>query len=104
VWGAGWPPTTAGLLTGGGSLLALGAATTVIPPVGLALLAAGATLCVAGYLVRHPQWCRTALDVGGRALDAAWKVQTAPVRVASAAATKVTDGAKALLDEIPTPW
>ncbi|MDX6519655.1 MAG: hypothetical protein QOF08_260 [Gaiellales bacterium] len=101
---AGSAATTAGLLTGGGSLLALGAATTVIPPVGLALLAAGATLCVAGYLVRHPQWCRTALDVGGRALDAAWKVQTAPVRVASAAATKATDGAKALLDGIPTPW
>jgi cell wall-associated NlpC family hydrolase len=101
---AGSAATTAGLLTGGGSLLALGAATTVVPPVGLALLAAGATLCVAGYLVRHPEWCRTALDVGGRVLDAAWKVQTAPVRVASTVATKVTDGAKAVLDEIPTPW
>jgi hypothetical protein len=101
---AGSAATTAGLLTGGGSLLALGAATTVIPPVGLTLLAAGATLCVTGYLVRHPKWCRTALDVGGRALDVAWKVQTAPVRAASAVATKVADGAKAVLDEIPTPW
>ena len=101
---AGSAATTAGLLTGGGGLLAMGAATTVVPPVGLALLAAGATLCVAGYLVRHPEWCRTALDVGGRALDAAWKVQTAPVRAASAVATKVAEGARAVLDEIPTPW
>jgi cell wall-associated NlpC family hydrolase len=101
---AGSAATTAGLLTGGGSLLALGAATTVVPPVGLALLAAGATLCVAGYLVRHPQWCRTALDVAGRALDVAWKVQTAPVRAASAVTSKVADGARAVLDAIPTPW
>ena len=27
------------------------------PPVGLTLIAVGAGLCVAGYLVRHPQWC-----------------------------------------------
>jgi cell wall-associated NlpC family hydrolase len=100
---AGSAATTAGLMTGG-SLLALGAATSVVPPVGLALIATGATLCAAGYLVRHPEWCRAALSAGGRALDLAWRVQTAPVRVAASAASAVADGAKSLVDAIPTPW
>jgi cell wall-associated NlpC family hydrolase len=100
---AGSATTTAGLMTGG-SLLALGAATSVVPPVGLALIATGATLCVAGYLVRHPEWCRAALSAGGRALDLAWRVQTAPVRVAASAASTVVDGAKSVIDAIPTPW
>jgi hypothetical protein len=100
---AGSAATTAGLTTGG-SLLALGAATSVVPPVGLALIATGATLCAAGYLVRHPEWCRAALSAGGRALDLAWRVQTAPVRVAASAASAVVDGAKSLVDAIPTPW
>jgi hypothetical protein len=95
--------TTAGLMTGG-SMLALGAATSVVPPVGLALIATGATLCAAGYLVRHPDWCRAALSAGGRALDLAWRVQAAPVRVAASAASSVVEGAKSVIDEIPTPW
>jgi hypothetical protein len=100
---AGSVATTAGLMTGG-SLLVLGAATSVVPPVGLALIATGATLCAAGYLVRHPGWCRAALSAGGRALDLAWRVQTAPVRVAASAASSVVDGAKSVMDAIPTPW
>jgi hypothetical protein len=70
----------------------------------LALIATGATLCAAGYLVRHPEWCRAALSAGGRALDLAWQVQTAPVRVAASAASAVVDGAKSVVDAIPTPW
>jgi hypothetical protein len=101
---AGSAATTVGLLTGGGSLLALGAATSVVPPVGLALIAAGATLCAVGYLVRHPEWCRAALSAGGRALDVAWRVQTAPIRVATSVASAASDGAKTVLDAIPTPW
>ncbi len=100
---AGSAATTAGLLSGG-SLLALGAATSVVPPVGLALIATGAVLCAAGYLVQHPAWCRSALSAGGRALDLAWRVQTAPVRVAAAAAGTVVDAAKSVVDAIPTPW
>ncbi len=101
---AGSAATTVGLLTGGGSLLALGAATSVVPPVGLALIAAGATLCAVGYLVRHPEWCRAALSAGGPALDVAWRVQTAPIRVGTSVASTVSDGAKTVLDAIPTPW
>jgi cell wall-associated NlpC family hydrolase len=100
---AGSAATTAGLMTGG-SLLALGAATSVVPPLGLALIVTGATLCAAGYLVRHPEWCRAALSAGGRALDLAWRVQTAPVRVAASAASTLVDGAKSVIDAIPTPW
>ena len=100
---AGSAATTAGLMTGG-SLLALGAATSVVPPVGLALIATGATLCAAGYLVRHPEWCRAARSTGGRALDLAWRVQTAPVRVAASAASSVVDSAKSVIHAIPTPW
>jgi hypothetical protein len=31
-------------------------------------------------------------------------VQTAPVRVAASAASTVVDGAKSVIDAIPTPW
>ena len=101
---AGSAATTAGLLTGGGSLLALGAATSVVPPVGLALITVGAALCVSGYLVRHPEWRRSAFSFGGRVLDLGWRAQTAPLRAASTAVSTVADGAKAVLDAIPTPW
>ena len=57
--------TTAGLMTAGGSLMAMGATTAVVPPVGLTLIAVGAGICVTGYLVRHPEWCRSALRVWG---------------------------------------
>ena len=80
---AGSAATTAGLVTAGGSLLAMGATTSVVPPVGLTLMAVGAGLCVGGYLVRHPEWCRRAIGLGGSALDTAWRVETAPVRVAA---------------------
>ena len=63
---AGSATATAGLATAGGSLVALGATTAVVPPVGLTLIAVGAGICVAGYLVRHPEWCRAALRVGSR--------------------------------------
>jgi cell wall-associated NlpC family hydrolase len=96
--------TTVGLASGGAALMTLGAGTAVIPPVGLALIATGATLCVAGYLVRHPEWCRSAIDVGGRVLDTAWKVQTAPARAVASAGGAVVKGAKAVLDAVPTPW
>ena len=101
---AGSAATTAGLLSAGGSMLALGAAGTVVPPVGLALIAVGAGLCLAGYLARHPEWCRAAVRLGGRALDLAWRVQTAPVRLAATAASAAADGARAVIDAIPTPW
>jgi hypothetical protein len=70
---AGYGLTTAGLLTAGDGLIVMGAATAEIPPLGLALCAAGAGLLVASYCYRY----RTQL---GRALDLAWRVQAAPVR------------------------
>ena len=96
--------TTAGLATAGGSLLALGATTSVIPPVGLGLMATGAALCAGGYLVRHPEWCRRALDAGGTALDLAWRVQTAPVRAVASVGGAVVDGVRSLASSFPTPW
>jgi hypothetical protein len=73
---------------------------TAIPPVGLALVAIGATVVVAGYLYRHPAWVRTAADAGGRALDLAWRVETAPVRIAASA----PGAARSVISSIPTPW
>jgi cell wall-associated NlpC family hydrolase len=101
---AGSVATTAGLATAGGSLIALGATASVIPPVGLGLMAAGAGLCVGGYLVRHPEWCRRGLRLGGAVLDTAWRVQTAPVRVAASVGGSVVDGARSLVSSLPTPW
>jgi cell wall-associated NlpC family hydrolase len=96
--------TTAGLMTAGGSLMAMGATTSVVPPVGLTLIAVGAGICVTGYLVRHPEWCRSAVRVGAKALDVAWRVQTAPVRAAASVASGVADRARSLAGSIPTPW
>jgi cell wall-associated NlpC family hydrolase len=101
---AGSIATTAGLATAGGSLIALGTGASVIPPVGLALMAAGAGLCVGGYLVRHPEWCRQALRAGGAALDLAWRVQSAPVRAAASVGGAVADGVRSIASSIPTPW
>jgi hypothetical protein len=101
---AGSVATTAGLATAGGSLLALGATTSVVPPVGLTLMAVGAGLCVGGYLVRHPQWCRRAIGLGGSALDTAWRVETAPVRVATSLGGHAAAAAKSVISSIPTPW
>jgi hypothetical protein len=101
---AGSAATTAGMVTAGGSLLALGTGTAVVPPVGLCLIGAGATLCVAGYLVEHPRWRNSAVRVGGRVLDVAWQAQTAPVRVAAGVAGKIADGARSVIGSIPTPW
>ena len=92
--------TTAGLMTAGGSLMAMGATTSVVPPVGLTLIAVGAGICVTGYLVRHPEWCRGAARIGAAALDVAWRAQTAPVR----AVATVADRARSLAGSIPTPW
>jgi len=92
--------TTAGLMTAGGSLMAMGATTSVVPPVGLTLIAVGAGICVTGYLVRHPEWCRGAARIGATALDVAWRAQTAPVR----AVASVADRARSLAGSIPTPW
>ncbi len=92
--------TTAGLMTAGGSLMAMGATTSVVPPVGLTLIAVGAGICVTGYLVRHPEWCRGAARIGATALDVAWRGQTAPVR----AIATVADRARSLAGSIPTPW
>ena len=113
---AGSALSAAGLLTAGGGLVPMIAAgSVVVPPVGLALLATGAVVCVGGYLVLHPQWCRSGLRLGGRVLDLAWRVQTAPVRLAASAARagwpavksgagKLADGVSAIVEALPTPW
>ena len=72
--------------------------------IGTLLVISVLNLLIANYLVRHPEWCRAALSAGGRALDLAWRVQTAPVRVAASAASAVADGVKSVIDAIPTPW
>ena len=62
--------------------MAMGATTAVVPPVGLTLIAVGAGICVTGYLVRHPEWCRRRPAGWGRRRSIlAWRAQTAPVRV-----------------------
>jgi cell wall-associated NlpC family hydrolase len=96
--------TTAGLMTAGGSLMAMGATTSVVPPVGLTLIAVGAVICVTGYLVRHPGWCRSAARVGATALDVAWRAQTAPVRAVASVASGVAGRVRSLAGSIPTPW
>ena len=96
--------TTAGLMAAGGSLMAMGATTSVVPPVGLTLIAVGAGVCLTGYLVRHPEWCRGAMRLGARALDVAWRAQTAPVRAVASVASGVADRARSLAGSIPTPW
>jgi len=87
-----------GLQSAGSGLMAAGMVAgvvvgTAIPPIGLALIAVGATVVVAGYLYRHPSWVTSGLDAGGRALDLAWRVETAPVRAA-----------RSVISSIPTPW
>jgi cell wall-associated NlpC family hydrolase len=87
-----------GLQSAGSGLMAAGMVAgvvvgTAVPPVGLALIAVGATVVVAGYLYRHPSWVTSVLDAGGRALDLAWRVETAPVRAA-----------RSVISSIPTPW
>jgi len=101
---AGSAAATAGLMTAGGSLMAMGATTSVVPPVGLTLIAVGAGICVTGYLVRHPEWCRSAARIGATALDVAWRAQTAPVRAVASVASGVADRARSLAGSIPTPW
>jgi cell wall-associated NlpC family hydrolase len=101
---AGSVATTAGLATAGSSLLALGATASVVPPLGLTLMAVGAGLCVSGYLVRHPEWCRRAIGLGGRVLDTAWRVETAPVRVAASLGGHAAAAARSVISSIPTPW
>ena len=98
-----------GLQAAGSGLMAVGMGAgvvlgTAIPPVGLALIAVGAGVVVAGYLYRHPRWVTSALDAGGRALDLAWQVETAPVRAAVSAAGTVADTARSVISSIPTPW
>ena len=49
------------------------------------------------------------VDPGKYFLTASWlsgntRVQTAPVRVAATATSTMVDGAKSVLDAIPTPW
>src|SRR4051812_30078909 len=96
--------TTVGLMTAGGSLLAIGATTSVVPPVGLTLIALGAGICVTGYLVRHPEWCRSAVRIGARGLELAWRAQTAQVRAIASVASGAADRARSLAGSIPTPW
>jgi len=40
----------------------------------------------------------------GRALDLAWRVETAPVRAAVSAGGSVADTARSVISSIPTPW
>jgi hypothetical protein len=84
--------------------MAIGATTSVVPPVGLTLIAVGAGICVTGYLVRHPEWCRSAVRVGAKALDVAWRAQTAPVRAVVSVTSGVADRARSLVGSIPAPW
>ena len=98
-----------GLQSAGSGLMAAGMVVgvvvgTAIPPVGLALIAVGAGIVVAGYLYRHPGWVTTVAGVGGRALDLAWRVETAPVRAAVSAGGSVADTARSVISSIPTPW
>ena len=83
-------------------LLAVGA--VAVPPVGLAAIGVGATLICAGYLYRHPEWCRAALRIGGRALDLTWEAETAPIRVAASLGRSTVGAARSVIDAIPTPW
>lgn len=91
-----------GLQAAGSGLMAAGLTAgvivgTAIPPVGLALIAVGAGVVVAGYLYRHPRWVTSALD-------AAWQIETAPVRAAASTAGAVADAARSVVSSIPTPW
>ena len=96
---------TAGLLTAGSGLVPLLAVGAVaVPPVGLAAIGVGATLICAGYLYRHPEWCRAALRIGGRALDLTWEAETAPIRVAASLGRSAVGAARSVIDAIPTPW
>ena len=92
--------STAGVATAGTSLVGLGGATLELPPLGLALIAVGSALCAGAYLYQNPQLCRRLVDAGGRALDLAWRVQTAPAR----AAVSVVSRARSLVESLPTPW
>jgi cell wall-associated NlpC family hydrolase len=64
VQGAGYGLNAAGLATAGSGLLTAGAGTAEIPPVGLALLAAGSTLLVVSYAYRY----RSAIAGAARAV------------------------------------
>ena len=71
---AGYALTGAGIATAGTSLVTLGAATAEIPPLGLGLCAAGATILAASYCYRErgaiASAARSAAAAAGSALDA----------------------------------
>jgi hypothetical protein len=96
--------STAGVATAGTALIGLGGATVEVPPVGLVLIAIGSALCAGAYLYQNPQLCRRLVSAGGRALDLAWRVQTAPARVVVSAASDAAAKARSLVESLPTPW
>src|SRR5262249_922934 len=93
--------STAGGATAGTTLIGLGGATAEVPPVGLALIVVGSALCAGAYLYQNPQLCRRLVGFGGRALDLAWKVQTAPARAAISVATDAAAKARSLVESVP---
>ena len=82
----GYGLTAAGLATAGPSLVTAGVATAEIPPLGLALCAAGSAIIVASYAYRY----RSAL---GRAIRA-------PVDAAEGVASAARNTARAALDAV----
>jgi cell wall-associated NlpC family hydrolase len=83
---AGYGLTAAGLATAGGSLVTAGAATAEIPPLGLALCAAGSGLLVASYAYRYRSVLKRAVR--------------APIAAAGAAVHGARETAGAVLDAI----
>jgi hypothetical protein len=65
--GVGYGLNAAGLATAGSGLLAAGAATAEIPPLGLALCAAGSAVLVASYAYRYRSAIRGGVEAVGNA-------------------------------------
>jgi cell wall-associated NlpC family hydrolase len=98
---AGGVIQVAGFATAGTDLLAAGAVSMEVPPVGAVLIVTG-TVIMAG-VVLYQSW--PALSAAG-ATAARWAGRQA-ARVgdrAGAAASAVADGARSLVSSLPTPW
>ncbi|HSD01969.1 MAG TPA: hypothetical protein VLB81_06360, partial [Gaiellales bacterium] len=65
--GVGYGLNAAGLATAGSGLLTAGAATAEVPPIGLALCAAGSAVLVASYAYRYRSAIRGGAEAVGNA-------------------------------------